>query len=182
MGWGKMPAKDSIDREIALWKRELPGLDRSIEGAVTRMQLLVRRLQQIKKNTVAAHGLKDYEYDIIWHLRALGSPYQATPTLLAQRVDTHPATLTSRMDRLEQAGYVTRLHDASDRRRLLIALTPQGHQLWEATIGEELAAESALLAALTRTERKQLSDLLRKVVLAEEAQGSTLIASDLGQN
>jgi DNA-binding MarR family transcriptional regulator len=178
MGWESMPDKDSIDREIAHWKRELPDLDQSIEGAVTRMQLLVRRLQQIKKQTVAAHGLKDYEYDIIWHLRSLGSPYRATPTLLAQRLDTHPATLTSRMDRLQETGYVTRLHDASDRRRLLIALTPQGHQLWEATIGEELAAERTLMAVLTRQERKQLSDLLRKVVLAAEAQGSTLIAAD----
>lgn len=172
-----MPAKDSIDRHIAHWKREIPDLDPSIEGAVTRMQLLVRRLQRIKKETMARHGVKDFEYDIIWQLRAVGKPYQTTPTLLAERVDTHPATLTSRLDRLEQAGYVTRELDPTDRRRLLVALTAKGHQLLEASIGEELEAERALLSALNRSERKQLSDLLRKVVLAAEADGSSLVAT-----
>lgn len=174
---GHMPAKDSIDRHIAHWKRELPNLDPSIEGAVTRMQLLVRRLQKIKKDTMSGHGLKDFEYDIVWNLRAVGPPYQTTPTLLAQRVDTHPATLTSRMDRLEKTGYVSRVHDPADRRRLLVALTDQGHQLLEATIGQELEAEHELMSALNRSERKQLSDLLRKVVLAAEAEGTSLIAA-----
>ncbi len=172
-----MAPKDSIDHHIARWKRELPDLDPSVEGAVTRMQLLVRRLHKIKRDTMSGHGLKDFEYDIIWQLRAVGQPYQLTPTLLAQRVDTHPATLTSRMDRLEQAGFVSRVHDAADRRRLLVALTDKGHALLEETVGEELAAERALLSALTRSERKQLADLLRKVVLAEEAEGATLIAA-----
>jgi len=172
-----MPAKDSIDRHISLWKRELPNLDPSVEGAAVRMQLLVRHLHRIKRDTVSGHGLKDFEYEIIWHLRAEGPPYQATPTLLAERVDTHPATLTSRMDRLEQNGYVSRVLDPADRRRLLVALTPKGHRLLEATVGEELSAERALLSPLTKAERKQLSDLLRKLVLAVEADGSALIAA-----
>jgi len=168
--------RDSIDRHIARWKREVSGLDPSVEGAVVRMQLLVRQILRIKAEGVAAHGLKSFEYDIIWHLCALGSPYQATPTLIAERVDTHPATLTSRLDRLEQAGYISRLHDSTDRRRLLVALTDKAHAVLQASIGDELAAERALLAPLNRTERRQLADLLRKLVLAVESDGAHLLA------
>ena len=172
-----MTDKDSIDRHVARWKREVPGLDPTVEGAVVRMQLLVRRLYRIKAEAVAAHGLKGFEYDIIWHLRALGSPYQATPTLIAERVDTHPATLTSRLDRLEAAGYISRVYDPTDRRRLLVELNRKAHAVLDASIGAELAAEQALLGALNRAERRQLSDLLRKLVLAAESDGTHLLVA-----
>jgi len=167
--------RDSIDRHIAFWARELPALDPDVEGAITRMQRLVRHLQQRKEAGLAAHGLKGWEYGILWQLRAIGPPYQAMPTLLAERLDTHPATLTSRLERMEQAGYVSRMHDPADRRRLLVALTQKGHQAWESTIGEQAEAEHGLLAVLTKTERGQLADLLRKVVRAAEAGGPPLM-------
>lgn len=175
-----MVKRDSIDRHIALWKREVPGLDPVVEGVVVRMQILVRRMHRLRADTVAAHGLKGFEYDIIWNLRALGAPYRGTPTLIAERSGIHPATLTSRLDRLEQAGFVTRLHDPSDRRRLLIELTEQAHAALEESIGVNIDAEKALLSALNRSERSQLSMLLRKLVLAVESEGSQLLATDDG--
>ncbi|WP_152363117.1 MarR family winged helix-turn-helix transcriptional regulator [Microlunatus speluncae] len=171
-----MTEKDSIDRHIALWKREVPGLDPVVEGAVVRMQVLVQRMHRLRARAVAAQGLKPFEFDILWHLRSLGSPYRGTPTLIAERTDIHPATLTSRLDRLEQAGFVIRLHDPGDRRRLLVELTDQAHEALEASIGVNSDAEKELLSALTRTERTQLSGLLRKLVLAVESEGSRLLA------
>ncbi|GAB3437371.1 MarR family winged helix-turn-helix transcriptional regulator [Flindersiella endophytica] len=173
-----MSSRDSIDRHIALWKREVPGLDPVVEGVVVRMQVLVRRMHHLRASTVAAHGLKSFEYDIIWNLRALGAPYRGTPTLIAERADIHPATLTSRLDRLEDAGYVARLHDPSDRRRLLIELTDKAHAALDESIGVNIDAEKALLSALNRSERSQLSTLLRKLVLAVEAEGSQLLATE----
>lgn len=154
----------------------MPGIDPTVEGVVVRMQVLVRRMDRLRARVVADQGLKNFEFDILWHLRSLGSPYRATPTLIAERADIHPATLTSRLDRLEQSGYVIRVHDPDDRRRLLVELTALAHRTLEASIEVISDAEKELLSALTRPERTQLSGLLRKLALAVESEGTRLLA------
>lgn len=171
----KDTATDSIDRHIAHWTSELPDLDPHIEGAVTRMQVLVRFLRQDKEAGLAEHGLEGWEYDILWRLRSVGPPYRAAPTWLAEALGIHPATLTGRLNRLEKDGYVARAPDPADRRRLLVHLTDQGHRAWQDTIGASAATEHALLGVLTDAEREQLADLLRRVVLAVEDGGPDLM-------
>jgi DNA-binding MarR family transcriptional regulator len=166
---------DSVDRHITHWKREVPELDPQIEGIVTRMQALVRHLQGRKEAGLAAHGLKQWEYDILWRLRSAGSPYRLTPTALTEGLGTHPATLTNRLERLERAGYVSREHDHADRRRLLVGLTDLGHQAWEATIGQQADTETDLLRPLDDTERDRLNALLRKIVNAAERDAAPLM-------
>jgi DNA-binding MarR family transcriptional regulator len=170
-----MAEHDSIDRHIAYWAPGLPALDPQLEGVVTRMQMLVKHLGRRKEAALAAQGLKQWEYEILWWLRAAGEPYRLTPTTLAEALDTHPATLTNRLDRLERDGYVTRAHDTADRRRLLVALTDKGLRAWESAIEEQGRAEERLLAPLSGAERDTLTDLLRRVVLAAEADGPPLM-------
>nr|WP_042190619.1 MarR family transcriptional regulator [Kibdelosporangium sp. MJ126-NF4]CEL19470.1 Transcriptional regulator, MarR family [Kibdelosporangium sp. MJ126-NF4]CTQ94732.1 Transcriptional regulator, MarR family [Kibdelosporangium sp. MJ126-NF4] len=159
---------DSVDQHIAYWSRQVPDLDVHVEGTVTRMQGLVRLLQRRRAAGLAARDLKGWEYDILWRIRSAGPPYQVSPTWLAKALDTHPATLTSRLERLENSGHLIRIQDPADRRRLLVGLTDLGHHKWEATIEDQAATEHALLAVLTDGELEQLSTLLRKVVTAAE--------------
>ena len=118
--------EDSIDRHIAYWRDEVPDLDDEVEGIVTRMQMLVRHLQQRRGEALEEHGLRAWEYEILWRLRAAGPPYRMTPTALAVALDTHPATLTNRLDRLTRAGLVERSRDETDRRSVVVVLTPAG--------------------------------------------------------
>ncbi|ADD45353.1 MarR family winged helix-turn-helix transcriptional regulator [Stackebrandtia nassauensis] len=166
---------DSIDRHIAHWRTELPTLDPLREGVVTRMQMLVRHLQRHREAALAAHPLTSWEYDILWRLRATGPPYHLTPSHLAELLDTHPATLTNRLDRMERNGLVERVHDPSDRRRLLVALTDTGSRAWRDTIGQQDDTERDLLSGLTNPELEQLNDLLRRLVRAAEHDGQPLM-------
>lgn len=168
-----MAEHDSIDRHIAYWAPS--GVDPQLEGVVTRMQMLVRHLDRRKEAALAAQGLKAWEYEILWWLRAAGEPYRLTPTTLAEALDTHPATLTNRLDRLERNGYVTRAPDPADRRRLLVALTDKGLGAWESAIEEQARTEEALLAPLSSTDRDTMIELLRRVVLAAEEDGPPLM-------
>ncbi|MCP2339431.1 MarR family winged helix-turn-helix transcriptional regulator [Actinomadura rupiterrae] len=168
-------AQDSIDRHIAFWTRELPGLDPDVEGAVTRMQAVVRRLRHEREEALAEHGLRDWQYDVIWWLRTTGTPYQACPTWLAGVLDVRPATLTNRLERLERDGYVERIPDPDDRRRLFVRLTRKALDAWEAVYEDRSSGEHVLLAALTPEQRRQLADLLRIVTLAAEADGPDLL-------
>jgi DNA-binding MarR family transcriptional regulator len=72
---------------------------------------------------------------------------------------------TKRLDRLEQAGLITRAPDPEDRRGTLITLTETGHELIDAVTEAHLDNERDLLGALTADERRQLADLLRKLQL-----------------
>lgn len=169
------PSADSIDHHIAHWGREVPDLDPKVEGAVTRMQMLVRYLQRRKEAGLTQRKMKMWEYEILWRLRFVGEPYRMTPTRLAESLDVHPATLTNRLDRLTKSGYVTREHLPEDRRSLLVTLTEKGHEAWSSTIGNQMATERALLAPLCEAEREQLVVLLRKITLAAESGGPPLM-------
>src|SRR5689334_18166289 len=141
--------RDSIDRHIDFWQHEVPDLDVEVEGVVTRMQMLVRHLQQRRAAALQELGLRSWEYDILWRLRAAGPPYSVTPTALAVALDTHPATLTNRLDRLTQAGLVARSRAATDRRSVVVVLTEAGHRAWESSIGSQAGAEQELLEPLS---------------------------------
>jgi DNA-binding MarR family transcriptional regulator len=177
-----MAQSDSIDRHIAAWQHEVADLDPELEGIVTRMQMLVRHLQQRRTEALQELGLRGWEYDVLWQLRAAGSPYRLTPTALAVALDVHPATLTNRLDRLTQAGLVERSRDVSNRRSVVVVLTEQGHRSLESAIGSKTAAEQELLAPLSERERQSLTKLLRKLVLTAEADGPDLMTSPRPQS
>ncbi|MFJ2031113.1 MarR family winged helix-turn-helix transcriptional regulator [Streptosporangium sp. NPDC087985] len=170
-----MAEPDSVDRHIAHWSRELSDLDPQVEGIVTRMQMLVRLLRRNKESWLASSGFKSWEFEVLHHLVAAGPPYRVPPSLLAEWLDTHPATLTNRLDRLEQTGYITRVHDAGDRRRLLVALTPEGRAVWEERMEEGDRSERVLLGFLDDGERELLDGLLRRLVRGVEEDGSPLM-------
>ncbi|MEU4835822.1 MarR family transcriptional regulator [Streptosporangium sp. NPDC023615] len=170
-----MSEPDSVDRHIAHWSRELSDLDPQVEGITTRMHMLVRLLDRHKEEWLAQGGLKPWEFKVLHHLVASGPPYRATPSMLAEWLDTHPATLTNRLDRMERAGYVDRAHDPADRRRLLVGLTPAGRAVWQERMDQGDRSERALLAPLGPHERELLDDLLRRLVREAERNGPPLM-------
>ncbi|MBO1330450.1 MarR family winged helix-turn-helix transcriptional regulator [Streptomyces sp. VRA16 Mangrove soil] len=139
------------------------------------MQMLVRHLQRQKEAALARHGLKLWEYEILWRLRSAGEPYRMTPTRLAQGLGIHPATLTNRLDRMQAAGLITREHAAEDRRSLLVGLTPRGAETWAVVIDDQREAEATLLAPLCAEDLGELAALLRVVALAVEKDGPPLM-------
>jgi DNA-binding MarR family transcriptional regulator len=166
---------DSVDRHVEHWLPRLPDLDPAVEGIVTRMAVLVGHLKTHRKADLAEHGLKQWEYDVLHYLGAVGPPHRVAPSLLAEWLDMHPATLTSRLDRMEEIGYVTRVHDPADRRRLLVAQTDKGRTVWRAAMGGVSGEEHAMVAVLSTQERELLTDLLRRMVHAVEDDAKPLL-------
>ena len=77
--------------------------------------------------------------------------------------------MTNRLDQLEKAGLVKRLPDPDDRRGVLVELTPKGRRLHQEAIGIQAEKEALLAEALSKREKEQLNDLLRRVMLALES-------------
>jgi len=160
-----VPEQDRVDLILEQWRRERPDLDTAPMGVIGRISRLSRELELRLDPAFARHGLESGLFDVLAALRRAGPPYRLRPTDLAASLMLTSSGTTKRLDRLEQAGLITRQPDPGDRRGLLIELTPAGRRLVDATLIEHMANEHNLLSALTPAERGQLASLLRKLLL-----------------
>ncbi|WP_328996250.1 MarR family transcriptional regulator [Kribbella sp. NBC_01245] len=161
--------KDFVDAHIELWRDEQEGIDARVEGIAVRMQVLVRHLDRQREAALSAHNLPHWGFKTLHMLRRGGAPYRATPGELAKHLSLSPATLTSRLDAMERAGYLRRDHDRDDRRRVLVTLTREGHKIWERTIEDQQKVEQDLIRHLPAKDQDLLNNLLRRLVLATDA-------------
>ncbi|HEY6789941.1 MAG TPA: MarR family transcriptional regulator [Trebonia sp.] len=166
-----MTQQDSVDRHIEHWIREVPDLSPVTEGVITRMQMLMRHLQQAKQATLAAHGLEPHEYGTLHMLGGCGPDHQATPGEIASWLRMSPSGITGRLDALEQRGFIRRLPSPADRRKVIVELTEEGRRAWLGALGDEGVEEARLLAALDDGEQEYLSGLLRRMLLVIDRPG-----------
>jgi DNA-binding MarR family transcriptional regulator len=160
-----MTERDGVDAIIEQWNRERPELDHSPIGVVGRISRLARELEQRLEPVYREHGLEPGWHDVLATLRRTGPPYRLRVTDFSSTLMLTSSGTTKRLDRLEQAGLISRAPDPQDRRGTLIALTDAGRELIDSVTEAHLATERRLLAALTGDEQRQLADLLRSLQL-----------------
>lgn len=157
-------SKDEIDRMVASWESEVPGVDLEIEAAVQRINWIFRRIRRRMDETLGDHHLSYEEWGLLGHLKRPGPPYTSTPGKLAEMQGLSSGAMTNRLDRLEEAGLIRRRPDQNDRRSFQVELTDRGHEVWLDTVHAQAAKEAAIGAALNGRELAQLNNLLRKVL------------------
>ena len=88
---------------------------------------------------------------------------------LAGKVAFDAATFGSVIGRLESKGWVRREPDVGDRRRKLLWVTPEGEQAALRMKRAVAKAQNRILGPLEAAERRQLVELLGKLVAGHEA-------------
>lgn len=88
---------------------------------------------------------------------------------LAEALALDASYITGIADQLEERGLIERRPDPADRRRKILALTPDGRHLHDELITQLDVSQSPAIAELTETEQVQLRDLLTKVMRSVEA-------------
>ena len=162
--------EDSVDRLIKEheWS-DHPKLDVEVEGIVNRIDILAKYLKRSIDLTASEFRINKGEIDVLKLLRLAGKPYRLSPSRLSDRLRLSSGAMTNRLDRLESQGLVARSADPSDRRGVVIELTDKGNEIYNSAIERQIAKENDLCSPLTADERKQLSDLLRKLTLEIES-------------
>jgi len=79
---------------------------------------------------------------------------------LARQGRLSPAAVTAALDRLERAGYVRRMGDEHDRRRVLVEVTERMAEQAEKVYGPLAKRGQELMAAYTDDQLRTLRDLL----------------------
>ena len=147
------------------WQQQRPDLDGFSMAVIGRLGELS---QVISRDHLlpffAAHGLQAGEFDLLATLRRSGEPYALMPTALYESAMISSGGMTSRIDRLEKAGLIERRRHPSDRRGILVALTPAGFELIDSMLGAHVDNLQRVLAALSDEEKQQLHALTGKLL------------------
>jgi DNA-binding MarR family transcriptional regulator len=98
-------------------------------------------------------------------VRIMSLTFGLPATGLAKETGLSSGAMTNRIDKLEERGLVSRNPDASDRRAVIVALTPDGKRAIDEAIQLRLDAADESLQGLSSKEIGNLASLLRKIRL-----------------
>ncbi len=156
---------DIADAILNQWSAERPELDTAGLGIVIRIMSLNRSFAKQAAAALEPLDLELWEYDVLSALRRQGKPFALPASALARESELSTGAMTNRIDRLEERGLVRREADPSDRRSIIICLTPSGRLLIDDAISYRLEAAGENLQSLSAEDREQLATLLRTVML-----------------
>lgn len=165
-------ARDSVDRFLAQWAVQRADLDFSPVSVITRLARVRGHLDDALAEVFDGFDLSPADFVVIVTLRRAGAPYTLPQARLMNALGLTSGTVSVRLARLERMGIVGREDDTSDKRIQLVRLTDQGLDLFDRIAPVHLANEDRLLSALDPTEREQLADLLRRLLLSYEDTGT----------
>jgi DNA-binding MarR family transcriptional regulator len=167
-----LPAvRDSVDDLLDEWRAHGLPYDFSPVGVVTRLNRVRARLDSALAAVFAEHALTPADFEVVVVLRRQAPAFEMTQSRLMAALVLTSGTVSVRIDRLVRSGIVVRRPDPSDRRGAVVALTAKGSGLFDVVVPQHLRNEDRLLAALDADERRQLADLLRKLLVAFESEG-----------
>jgi DNA-binding MarR family transcriptional regulator len=160
--------RDPVDKLQRAWIEQDPDLEPDALGVVLRVQVLAREFMAQAEAALAEFGLTWWQYDVLSALLRQGEPYTLSPGELMDEASLSSGAMTTRIDGLLEAGWVSRVRDEVDRRRVLVALTPAGKALAEQAAVARFAAAEAALERLPESKRQALNDLLRDLLAAQD--------------
>jgi DNA-binding MarR family transcriptional regulator len=160
---------DRVDQILAEWARERPDVDASPIGVIGRISRAARYLERELETTFRELGLDNGTYDVLATLRRSGAPFELSASALADATMIARSSMTSRIDRLERAGHVTRVDDEQDGRGVGVRLTRSGFGLIERATVDHLANEARLLSGLPEGTATRLASDLRELLSTLES-------------
>jgi DNA-binding MarR family transcriptional regulator len=151
---------DRVARIQQEWATQRPDLDVTPQGVIGRLHRVGAYLTEQLCVVYQRHGLSEGEFDVLATLRRAGAPYERAPGELAQFTMVTTGAMTKRIDRLEEAGLVTRRRSQEDGRARVVALTASGKRLIDKAFTEHMRNERRLLDVLSAQEAAELEVLL----------------------
>lgn len=141
---------------LATW----PQIDPTVEAIVNQLHDAEKLLGAQMRDSLAHFELTIEEFKVLMAL--VSGP--RTHGSLCRQLEVSTGAMTNRLDKLEEEGLVSRARDPSDRRGVLLSLTGPGRDRLDAYIDRGAQRERKLLDGLTAADKRQLNDLLAKLL------------------
>lgn len=156
-----------MDATALAWLRERPGTPVEGIAIVTRIWRLAKLFGDDRRRVLASQGADAAILDLLSVLRRAGPPYRLTTRQITERTRVTAGAISQRLARAERLGLIERA-PVKGSRAVEVTLTPSGHDLVEALVGQVLGREADLISRLTAAEQAELTRLLR--VLLDDLQ------------
>ena len=130
---------------------------RALAAALTKVDTGHR---DMRHRFATAVGLSDTEFSAVMRV---GRAVDLTPKQLAQSLDMTTGAVTAMIDRLESANLIERRPNPTDRRSLLLHLSPTGLQLMEWVQDSYYDAVAAAVLTSTGTSTKKVVQILTEL-------------------
>ncbi len=158
---------DRIDALIDEWQDRRPDLDFTSHQVVARILRATHFLQARLDQIAAAYGLSHTgDLEVLADLDRAGSPYERTPSELAEALLVTTGGMTVRLNRLQAAGLVERRPNPRDGRGVLVRLTLVGQELVRDALPRLLETQTASVQPMNPGARDDLAGLLRDLLIA----------------
>jgi DNA-binding MarR family transcriptional regulator len=157
--------RDEVDELIEAWARERSDLDLGPVSVFSRISRLAHHVDRARRHAFTTHDIESWEFDVLAALRRAGEPYELSPGRLLRETLVTSGTMTNRVDRLTTRGLVERHPDPTDRRGVLVRLTPEGKDAVDGAFAALLDAERELLTGLSADDQADLAGLLRRLLV-----------------
>ena len=150
---------DPIDEAARQWAQHWDGVPQmhAVTSLMRVQQLVIGRLDALLK----PFGLTFARYEALV-LLTFSSRGSLPLGKMGERLQVHPTSVTSIVDRLEAAGHVVRRRHPQDGRAVLAEITDSGRAVVEAATADLVNARFAL-ADVPSVDLRKLSELLRPV-------------------
>ncbi len=112
---------------------------------------------------LSAHGLSQGSWTVLMVLNR-DPAVQLMPSELASKCGVTRATMTGLLDGLERKGLVRREPEPSDRRTVLVHLTPAGIHRLDGMTHDYYRRVALLMRDLNDDDKRRLSDMLSRVM------------------
>lgn len=140
------------------------GSDTEFRGLVHDMLAFADGIQEVRNRLAALIGLSGTQYTILTSIARLS---RETPELgvnqLADHLHLSGAFVTIEVNKLVSAGLVEKTTNPDDRRRVVLAATPEAQRLLRDVTLVQVPANDALFGPLTADDFKRLRAIIAKL-------------------
>lgn len=133
-------------------------LDQQISHLLRRAH---QRASAIFLSVLGEHQITPTQFFAMARLHEKG---QLSQNKLGRYAAMDPATIQGVIRRLHERGMIERIPDSTDRRRMVLSLSPLGYKTVEELLAGAKRVDSEILGPLTEEERAQFMSLVKKVV------------------
>ncbi len=133
-------------------------LDQQISHLLRRAH---QRASAIFLSILGEHQITPTQFFAMARLHEKG---QLSQNKLGRYAAMDPATIQGVIRRLHERGMIERIPDSTDRRRMVLSLSPLGHKTVEELLAGAKRVDNEILGPLSEEERAQFLNLVKKVI------------------
>jgi len=138
---------------------EFPGGSESANAAIIELVVTHQAVIDVQNEMLREMGVSQAGRQLLAVIEGAGEGL--SPTAIADRMMLTTASITSLLDTLEARKFVKRAADPSDRRKILVAITPAGRKLVDRFLPEVVALQTEMMRGISEADRKKLVATLR---------------------